>query len=160
MLTSRFTRALATRLVALLPEFPRPWDLQALCRDLANARGRRLTLHPVDLPALPSGLWYDDGTADRIIYRASATGYHRDHIVLHEVCHILAGHGTPLPATGNDLGVALAASRAGARGCHGAEEELAEAFASMVLKMAGQLPPRGVTPVERRAVELFGADCA
>jgi hypothetical protein len=125
-----------------------------LCRRLADVRGRPLTLHDADLPALPSGIWYDDGSRDRIIYRATAAGYHRDHIILHEICHLLAGHGRPLPAladgplgtAGSDLG----------RAYQGFEEALAEAFASTVLNLAGQLPSPDLSAVERRAEELFG----
>ena len=96
-MTSKYMRVLAIRLVALLPDLPQPWDIDVMCRDLARARGRRLTVQPANLPALPSGVWFDDGTCDRIIYRTLATGYYRDHIILHEICHMLAGHGTPLP---------------------------------------------------------------
>ncbi|MFI7601438.1 hypothetical protein [Actinoplanes sp. NPDC049681] len=142
-MTSKYTRAIAGRLVARLPDLPKPWDIETLCRDIAEARGRPLTVHAVRLRGLPSGLWYDDGTHDRIIHRASATGYYRDHIILHEICHLLAGHGT--------------ARRDMARVCNSIEEEIAETFASMVLKAAGQLPPPDLSATERRAEELLGA---
>ncbi|MFI1971291.1 hypothetical protein BLA24_32440 [Streptomyces cinnamoneus] len=160
-MTHRHQRAAAAKLVARLPELPRPWDVEALCRALAEMRGRPLTLHPMDLPAMPFGLWFDDGTGDRIVYRSSATGYYRDHIVLHEICHMLAGHGA-LPEHG-----AIQADPAGGaqepvsgKPCSNAEEELAETFSTMVLKTAGQLRPKKVSAVERRAEELLGAGFA
>ncbi|MEV4641733.1 hypothetical protein AB0J80_30755 [Actinoplanes sp. NPDC049548] len=145
-MTSKYTRAIAGRLVARLPELPQPWDVDALCRELARTRGRPLTVHAVSLRGLPSGLWYADGTHDRIIHRASATGYYRDHIVLHEICHLLAGHGRQ--RTGE---------QDSARICDSVEEEIAETFASMVLKAAGQLAPPDQSATERRAEELLGA---
>ncbi|MFI5497222.1 hypothetical protein [Actinoplanes sp. NPDC051859] len=151
-MTAKYTRAIAGRLVARLPDLPEPWDIEALCRDTARLRGRPLTVHAVNLRGLPSGLWYDDGVSDRIIHRAGATGYYRDHIILHELCHILAGHGVPRrPDQGS-------ASRA--RVCDSIEEEVAETFAAMVLRAAGQRPPRTVGAAERRASELLGASRA
>lgn len=132
-------RLAAKELLVLLPEFPRPWDVDTLCRDLAGARGRPLTLHPVDLPEFPFGMWIDDGVGDRVLYRSSATGYHREHIILHEICHLL------IPREGGPTTVHSAA-----------EEELAETFASLALKRAGRLRPRDVGPVERRVEELLG----
>ncbi|MFM9370969.1 hypothetical protein [Streptomyces sp. Da 82-17] len=69
-----------------------------LCAELARANGRPLTLHAVDLPEFPFGMWIDDGRGDRILYRSSAAGYHRDHIVLHEICHLLVARERQHPA--------------------------------------------------------------
>ncbi|MFC7304474.1 hypothetical protein ACFQVC_09650 [Streptomyces monticola] len=108
-----------------------------------------MTLHAVDLPEFPFGMWIDDGRGDRILYRSSATGYHRDHIILHEICHMLVGPGkaaqrvaTRTPTAHSD-----------------AEEELAETFAALALKKVGRLRPKGVGPVELRAEELLGGTC-
>ncbi|NBE56207.1 hypothetical protein GUY60_33205 [Streptomyces sp. YC537] len=107
-------------------------------------------MHPVDLPEFPFGMWIDDGVGDRVLYRSSATGYHRDHIILHEICHLLiARDGDPATATRT-----TAPPGAGAHSA--AEEELAETFASLALKHAGRLRPRDLSPVERRAAELLG----
>jgi len=160
---SKHMRILAAKLVARLPDLPRPWAVEALCEELQRVRGRPLTLHSADLPALPFGMWYDDGTRDYIVYRSSATGYYRDHIVLHEICHMLAGHGVPPPDLAGESGsatVALRGRRAKSKAFSNAEEELAETFAAMVLRMAGHRKPKGLSPVERRAEELFGVPCA
>ncbi|GHF36002.1 hypothetical protein GCM10010218_16820 [Streptomyces mashuensis] len=149
-MANKHVRAEARRLVALLPELPQPWDITVLCEALGRMRGRPVKLHSADLPALPFGMWYDDGRSDHIIHRSSATGYYRDHIVLHEICHMLAGHGTAL----RDV---AAEARAKGKACNDAEEELAETFSSMVLKAAGRMRPKGISPVERRAEDLLGA---
>ncbi|MEU1312689.1 hypothetical protein ABZ419_27875 [Streptomyces cinnamoneus] len=165
-MTGKHVRAVAEELVTQLPELPRPWDIEALCRALSQRRGRPLTLHPMDLPAMPFGLWFDDGSGDRIIYRSSATGYYRDHIVLHEICHMLAGHGKSPEELLDEsqaeraAGDGQAGQTAGGKACSNAEEELAETFSTMVLKRAGQLQPTGVSAVERRAEQLLGAGFA
>ncbi|MDI3403845.1 hypothetical protein [Streptomyces cavernicola] len=150
-----------------------------LCQEMARLGGRPLTLHPVDLPEFPFGMWIDDGRGDRILYRSSATGYHRDHIVLHEICHLLvareqhpAVRRVVPPAGGTHAAVPVMALRAadltpapgpgpGPVLAHNpAEEELAETFASLALKQAGRLRPRDVSPVERRVEELLGGSRA
>ncbi|GAA1217960.1 hypothetical protein GCM10009665_04810 [Kitasatospora nipponensis] len=175
-MTNRHVRAVAAGLMAKLPDLPRPWGIEELCDALAQQRGRPLTVHPVDLPGLPFGLWYDDGVGDRVLYRSSATGYYRDHIILHEICHLLAGHGVspqelaeqsaqearstqgePGEQDEQDPEQGPAAARARSAACNNVEEELAETFASMVLRRAGQLPADRVSAVERRAEQWLGA---
>lgn len=160
-MANKHVRAMAEKLVARLPGLPQPWDVEELCQALGRARGRALKLHSADLPALPFGMWYDDGATDHIIIRSSATGYYRDHIVLHEICHMLAGHGTALQEVlsgpGSGSGSGTDGRRAKGKSCSDAEEELAETFASLVLKIAGQMRPKGISAVERQAESLLGA---
>lgn len=40
----------------------------------------------------PYGAWIATGTADYVLYQQNTTKPHQDHIILHEVGHILAGH--------------------------------------------------------------------
>lgn len=151
----------ATELVATLPSLPQPWDIDTLCVRVAARRGRPLVLHPADMPALPFGFWFDDGTADHVVFRTGASGYHRDHIILHELCHVLAGHNVAdqlaCPDAGSDrLGFAARATGAATRGGDvSVQEELAEMFASKVLKLATQAEP--VSDFERRAAAMLGA---
>jgi hypothetical protein len=101
-------------------------------------------------------MWYDDGAADHIFYRSSSDGYYRDHIVLHEICHMLVGHGTspqPLPAGSIDYLIDGRSVRSTA--FNRFEEQLAETFAGMVLKIVNAQRPLDVSAVERRAEELF-----
>src|SRR5437879_5289097 len=79
-------------LTAQLRVLPNPWDIAVLCDRLAEQRNRPLLLRPVDLPAFPFGLWYDDGQRDHVLYRARLAGFHRDHVILHELCHMIADH--------------------------------------------------------------------
>lgn len=110
---------------------------------------------------MPSGFWYDDGESDHIFYGSSVSGYYRDHIILHEICHMLAGHGVAphdlAAAHSSDL---FARGQSQALKCHNTEEEIAETFSAMVLKRAGRMRNKGISAVESRAQELLGAPCA
>jgi uncharacterized protein YejL (UPF0352 family) len=159
-MTGKQARAAAAVLIRKLPPLPRPWHIETLCAKLAEARGRPLLLHELDLAALPFGLWYYDGEKDHIISRAGTTGYHRDHIILHEICHMLAGHNAgsdrPAAATGGDLASAVIEAAVASPHTHD-QEELAEAFATAVLKHVSRpaMPP--ASEFEQRAAAVFGA---
>jgi hypothetical protein len=149
-----------TDLVAALPELPWPWRIEELCARVARQRRRPLLLHAMDLPALPFGLWFDDGATDHIIYRVGVTGFHRDHIVLHELCHLLAGHnrvdlGGDTAVTTADpvarlIGLAMDSTHTNE------QEDIAETFASRALRLANQGSAAPVTEFEQRAAAMFG----
>ncbi|WP_143047238.1 hypothetical protein [Amycolatopsis xylanica] len=140
-------------LIAALPPLPTPWNVGELCRRLGDRRGRPVLVHSVDVPALPSGLWFDDGVADHIICRSGIVGYHHDHVVLHEICHMLSGHNSALPPGGESAGPLECAAVTGGTGY---EEELAETFASTVLRLVYHRSASAVSAFERRAAGMFG----
>lgn len=93
--TSRRTRCEA---VAREIEIPRPFDLDAFCTRLAARRGRPLRLVPLEgVPdaATPCGVWVATRNADLIFYEPATSSVHKLQIVLHEVAHVLLGHGAP-----------------------------------------------------------------
>ncbi|MEU9068930.1 hypothetical protein AB0D60_18850 [Streptomyces sp. NPDC048306] len=68
-----------------------PLDVTRLCGALSEKRGRHIELRPYPMPIPgPLGLWVDTPAADLIIYQQHTTRLHQDHIILHEVGHILA----------------------------------------------------------------------
>jgi hypothetical protein len=70
-----------------------PSDVVALCEELATQRGRPIHLLPLpSRPSNPSGLWVSARTADYIFYEQSAGPAHREHIILHEIGHLMFGH--------------------------------------------------------------------
>jgi hypothetical protein len=73
---------------------PRPFNLDEFCQGVARSRGRRLGLHGV--PGLsataPCGLWISTPSADYIFFEPNTSGLHSEHIVLHEVGHMLCDH--------------------------------------------------------------------
>ncbi|MFJ6705625.1 MULTISPECIES: hypothetical protein [unclassified Streptomyces] len=67
-----------------------PLDVDELCQALSRRRGRPLYLRAAPLPKPgPSGMWAEYDTYDVILYQQETTRLHQDHIILHEVGHIL-----------------------------------------------------------------------
>ncbi|MEU7553193.1 hypothetical protein AB0B01_12730 [Streptomyces sp. NPDC044571] len=76
-------------------DMPHPFSLDALCDRIAQGRGRPIRLHPLPKEAAESGvcgLWVGTDRVDYVFYEAQTTPLHREHIVLHELGHILFGH--------------------------------------------------------------------
>jgi hypothetical protein len=73
---------------------PRPFDLDAFCTEVAARRGRPLIRRAA--PGLsteaPCGLWIATDRADHIFYDPGTSPLHAEHIVLHELAHILCDH--------------------------------------------------------------------
>ncbi|MEU9416628.1 hypothetical protein [Streptomyces sp. NPDC051000] len=72
-----------------------PFSLDGLCARMAEQRGRPIRLHPLPKEAAESGvcgLWVGTARVDYVFYEAQTTPLHREHIVLHELGHILFGH--------------------------------------------------------------------
>lgn len=93
----RFDELLATL------EVPDPFDIQAFCDGIAAQRGRPLYLHSVQgfsgIEA-PCGIWIASETSDHIFYEAATSPLHRDHIILHEVSHMLLNHTSVVDGVG------------------------------------------------------------
>ncbi|MGW2339520.1 hypothetical protein [Streptomyces sp. NPDC001661] len=70
-----------------------PLRVEVLCQQLGERRGRpiRLVAHPLPVPG-PFGVWIATDSADYILYQRETSKTHQDHIILHEVGHIMADH--------------------------------------------------------------------
>ncbi|MEU5546988.1 hypothetical protein AB0G85_32095 [Streptomyces sioyaensis] len=67
-----------------------PLDVDELCQALSRRRGRPLFLREAPLPKPgPSGMWAEYDSYDVILYQQETTHLHQEHIILHEVGHIL-----------------------------------------------------------------------
>lgn len=89
--------ALRRRCRAVLRGFhiPQPFSVEALCRRLGEERQRPIHLHALPLQAARAGtcgLWLSTATDDHIFYEQRTTRVHQDHIVLHEIGHMLFDH--------------------------------------------------------------------
>jgi hypothetical protein len=88
-------RRLRRQCRALLRELdlPAPFGPRELCRRLSGHRGRpiRLMPYPIEQPG-PFGIWFSTDATDLIVYQSQTTRAHQEHIILHEVGHIIAGH--------------------------------------------------------------------
>lgn len=70
-----------------------PLDVRELCRLVGRRRGRPIHLTPHRFPVPgPFGAWTAGAEADHIYYQAQTSTVHQDHIILHELSHLLAGH--------------------------------------------------------------------
>ena len=72
---------------------PRKYDLATLCARLGEIRDRPITLVPLPMPAShPCGMWVAARGEDLIFFDANTTGAHQEHIILHELGHIICCH--------------------------------------------------------------------
>jgi hypothetical protein len=74
-------------------DLPSPCDVQTLCQELGRQRNRPITLVPMPIPAShPCGMWAEARDMDLIFVDSSTTSTHQEHIILHELGHIICGH--------------------------------------------------------------------
>jgi hypothetical protein len=70
-----------------------PLTVPDLCARLAEYRGRPICLLPYPIPVPgPSGACLSTDRAGYIGFQAATSRAHQDHIVLHLVSHLIAGH--------------------------------------------------------------------
>ncbi|RJQ75638.1 hypothetical protein D5S17_19660 [Pseudonocardiaceae bacterium YIM PH 21723] len=133
----------------------RPFSIERFCDRLEDLRGRPLQLHPrpVELAALPCGLYIRTTEVDHIFYDPDTSHMHQEHVILHELGHMLFDHSLDQPldsllnghlANAQDFGGSP--QQAGiATGYSDDQERAAEVFATVVLETADrtpdQLPP-------------------
>ena len=125
-----------------------PLDVRELCERLARQRGRpiRLVAHPIKVPG-PFGLWFMTDSMDVIFYQRETTRPHQDHIILHEIGHIIADH--PSDEGDDQAWDALdgkerpdGTTRALRRTCYDSSyEREAELIATFILEWASVLNP-------------------
>ena len=135
---------------------PQPFDHDAFCLEVETRRGRRLLRRPV--PGLsshaPCGLWIGTPQADHVFYDAGTSPLHAEHIVLHELAHILSGHRLDVSLAGlfPDLDPAMVTRALGRVGYTTVQEREAEMMASLIRGRSAR-PPR--TTIGRVA-HVFG----
>lgn len=76
-------------------ELPRSFSVETLCTRFATYRGRPLYVQP--LPGVasltgPCGVWLETEAEDFIFYESNTSRLHQDHIVLHEIGHMVRQH--------------------------------------------------------------------
>ncbi|GAB3677585.1 hypothetical protein [Saccharopolyspora tripterygii] len=70
-----------------------PIDMTEVCQRLGEHRGLTIRLLAIRLEVPgPFGLWLRTSSADYIIYQQETTVLHQQHIIAHELGHLLAGH--------------------------------------------------------------------
>lgn len=75
---------------------PDPFGLTEFITRLERRRGRRIRLEPVTIartvPWAPCGVLVSTTTSDRIYFTCAMSGWHRTHIAVHEIGHLLLDH--------------------------------------------------------------------
>ncbi|MFI2242284.1 hypothetical protein [Streptomyces chrestomyceticus] len=77
---------------------PDPFSAEALCAQLAAERGRPLhllSLPTPTVPGTPSGMWLATEHSDCIFYDTQTSPLHQEHIILHEIGHMVCNHRSP-----------------------------------------------------------------
>lgn len=135
------TKTLRKRYAARIHDLPIPipFDVQIFTATVADRRGRPIVLQPMALRGEPFGAWIEEPSVDVVFYEQRTTPLHQQHIILHELGHILCGHRgidadelTPSPSLGTGRSSErLRASRGGRYTA--AEEREAEMIATLIL---------------------------
>jgi hypothetical protein len=87
----RLRRDCATRLAEIA--MPADCDVDGLCALVSRLRGRPIHRMPVPVEAShPCGFWIATDEADLILYEGNTSRAHQEHIVVHELAHMICGH--------------------------------------------------------------------
>ncbi|MCX4751556.1 hypothetical protein OG455_39675 [Kitasatospora sp. NBC_01287] len=135
---------------------PTPFSVNALCDRLEEDRGRQISLVPMALPVRqgsPCGLWVATDDTDYILFQQGTSRAHQEHIVLHEIGHLLLGHNAS-PTHQDEvarllmptLDPAFVRSVLGRTAYNSEEERAAELVASLLPLEAGRARARGPRP--------------
>ncbi len=126
-------------------DLPRPFSIDKLCDVVAERRGRPLRLIPKATDAGPCGLWVAFDDVDYVFYEPGTSDLHRDHIIAHELGHLLCEHekaqigeGGLLQALFPHLSPALVSRVMGRTTYSALEEQEAELLATLMLQRAGR----------------------
>ncbi len=160
--------ALRHRCEQLLPRLPipDPFDLEQFQDHLAEQRGRPLLVldMPVREPGDPSGLWIGTARADFVFVDPGARPVHREHIVLHELAHMVLDHdqgGAHLSETLSrlmpSLDPAMIKTMLGRTQYSETEEQEAELLATLIGRQArGATVPTDVEALRARLRSTLG----
>ncbi len=149
---------------------PVPFALDSFCRELALRRGRPLTIAHMpsdDDDGGPSGAWVATDDADFVFVDQAARALHREHIVLHELAHIILDHsGAPALSEGDAAALLPAltsetvARVLGRSRYNDVEEREAELLATMIAQRARRAGQRedepGVQALRSRLRKTLG----
>jgi hypothetical protein len=158
-------RALRRRCQAVVDglELPEPFDIVELTRRLGERRGRPIHLLPMRVGSTPvCGLWLSTRDFDAIVYEADTSPVHQEHIIAHELGHLLSRHPAGAALSDDvarvllpDLDPALI-RRALNRGHYStAEEREAEMIASLISRAASRLPRTAAWVAPPQVADVF-----
>lgn len=149
-------------LVARL-DLPVPFDLGQMCALVGQQRGHPIVLMPTSMSmGSLCGLWLGTAKADYVFYEHDTSRLHQQHIICHEIGHILRRH-SPNRILGADVARALTGSIEVGNVQHvlgrdtytDHDEYEAELVATLILRRIGRRQVREVpTSTDPRASEI------
>lgn len=130
-------------------DLPRPFSADTFCAHLSRQRRRPINVHafpPAALGNSACGLWLATETDDHIFFETRTTPLHQEHIIMHEIAHLLFDHGSSpaSPAAGladvfTDLSPGTVRRLLGRTSYTTVQEQEAEMLASLI-KTAADRP--------------------
>jgi hypothetical protein len=137
-------------------DIPEPFDLGEFCHRLERRRGRPILMVAITaVHGTPCGMWVSTARADYIFHERSTSPLHRQHIIMHEIGHMLFDH---RPGTGPselllpDLDPELVDRMLG-RTAYDCEQELeAETFADLMSLIINAREPTSCAPPEQAEI--------
>lgn len=147
---------------------PAATDLRGICDIVAGHVGRPVHLVPMSLGGVVSGMTASTEEEYWVFYESKTSPWHQTHIVLHELSHLLLGHGQDPAVTEDALRVwtpsvdaATAMRRMGLTAdfarhhCYDdATERETEVLGTLLMEHVAPSPAVEETPLEGRAAEL------
>jgi hypothetical protein len=121
-----------------------PFDVFELCDQLAERRGRPIYLTALSLPPnSPCGLFASTARVDAIFYQKDTSRLHQQHIIAHEIGHLLCSHEAApvleesvMRVLMPDLEPSLIQQMLGRTAYGAVEEQEAETIASLISRAA------------------------
>src|ERR687898_587370 len=71
---------------------PSPFDVRVFATTVSVRRGRPIHLLPKSAPVGLCGVWLAMPSADYVFFENATSPLHREHIILHELGHLLRDH--------------------------------------------------------------------
>ncbi|WP_216823957.1 hypothetical protein [Streptomyces roseifaciens] len=138
------------RCEALLADIwvPSPFDIAEFCAYVGGQRSRRISLRPTRglSETTPCGMWLSIGETDYIFYEDNTSRLHSEHIILHELSHMLSGHSFTDPNVSDvlsrlmpNLNPAVVRQALGRVSYSTEQEQEAELLASLIRQQAGRV---------------------
>jgi hypothetical protein len=158
-------RQLRRRCEAIIADvdIPSPFSVHEFCRLLGERRGRPIHLIPMRLPEdQPCGMWVSTRTFDAIFYEADTSPLHQEHIIGHEIGHLLCQHEAApvLDAEASrlllpDLDPDLVQRTLGRTSYSTVEEREAEMIASLLSREANRRSPVNTWVAPPEVADIF-----
>jgi hypothetical protein len=135
---------------------PASWDIDGLCDLVAEQINRRICRVPAAMSALhPCGFWVSTEHIDFIVYESGTSRIHQEHIIAHELAHIICCHRGSTALTDEsarllfpDLDPDLVRDMLHRASYSDRQEEEAEMLASLIMEQVTRRRPEPASTAE------------